>query len=74
MVAGAYISCSARRNLKRQTARRMKRQSDRCYLVAASLLIDQSEELEEVQVFVAEHRRLVDGGPWWRHTHTILQS
>lgn len=39
------------------------RQVDGPHLVAASQVIDQSEELEEVQVLITQHRRLVDGGP-----------
>lgn len=34
------------------------------HLVAASQVIDQPVELEEVKVFVTQHRRLVDGSPW----------
>ncbi len=31
--------------------------------MAASQVIDQSEELEEVQVLITQNWRLVDGGP-----------
>lgn len=44
--------------------------------MAASQLIDQPKELEEVEVLVAQDWGLVDRGPWWRRNrnHLILES
>lgn len=41
--------------------------------MAASKLIDQPKELEEVEVLVAQDWRLVDGGPWWRRKNHLSQ-